>query len=77
VADIFLLSLIISIAFRAPFDRLLLMILELQIMVNLALMHVHIPANALFGLVVYKPLSEFRFQRDLKHRYEGYTELRY
>lgn len=77
VADIFLVSFLISMFFRGPFDRLLKMMLELQFMVNLALMHIHMPANAMLGMQIVKPMCEFRFQKEFRHKQKGYYELKY
>lgn len=77
VSDFFLLSFLVAILFRGPFDRLLKMMLELQLMVNLALMHIHMPANAMLGLQILKPMSEFRIQKEFRHKQKGYFELKY
>lgn len=61
VAEFFLIFLVLAFIFRSPFDRLLKMMVELQIMVNLALMHINIPGNAMLALAIFKPLSEFNF----------------
>lgn len=57
----FVFFLLMGFAFRSPLDRMLKMILELQFMVNMALMHVTIPANGLIALMILKPFAEFRF----------------
>lgn len=59
----FIFFLLLGFVFRSPLDRMLKMILELQFMVNMALMHVTIPANSLVGLTILKPFAEFRFQK--------------
>lgn len=77
VADVFLFFFAFTIFFRTPFDRMLKMMLELQLMVNLALMRIHIPGNAMLGLEIIKPMSEFRFQKEFKVNFYGYDELQY
>lgn len=68
LAEFFLIFFVIAIFFRSPFDRLIKMMLDLQLMIKLALMHVHIPANALLGMLILKPISEFDFNKDFsKH----------
>lgn len=77
VADVFLFFFALTVFFRTPFDRMLKMMLELQLIVNLALMRIHIPGNAMLGLEILKPLSEFRFQKDFNSKFGGYDALQY
>lgn len=46
-------------------------------MVNLVLMHVTVPANALIGCTIIRPFVEFRFQKEFDSDFNGYDELRY
>lgn len=61
----FILFLVLAMFFRSPFDRMLKMMLELQLMVNLALMHIHLPGNAMVALAIFKPLTDFKFKKEL------------
>lgn len=76
ISEFFLLFLATALIFRAPFNRILKMMLELQVMVYMALMHIHIPGNAMIALEVIKPLTEFRFQKEFSNKFLGYYNLK-
>lgn len=73
---LFVLFFCLGVMFRQPFDRMLKMLLELQIMVNLPMMRVTMPANALIGMQIFKPFVDLTFRKEFNHRFSGYEELR-
>lgn len=64
----------LSLMYRGPLDRLFLMILELQIMTNLALFHVTMPANYEIWSQISKPFVALNFVKDNEFLMAGLTQ---
>lgn len=51
--------------FNAPLDRVYIMLLELQLMVNFAIFHVTLPGNVVIASTILKPLVSYNFLKIL------------
>lgn len=66
-----LFTLIISYLFRTPLDRVYLMLLELQLMCNLAIFHVCLPGNVEISSQIMKVFVSFNFFKDITYNIMG------
>lgn len=56
---------LLQLFFSAPLDRVYIMLLELQLMVNFAIFHVTLPGNVVIASTILKPLVSYNFLKIL------------
>lgn len=56
---VFMILLVISFKLHAPFDRMIVLILDLQLMNYLCLLHVTIPSNVVIASQIFRPFVNF------------------